>query len=84
MTRHRGKATPARVHNHNHQLMEKVFSELENHSKELDEHSKKAAKLAETIRTIKTTVKVAGRVVPNKTKYTQTTVKKSDQPFEKT
>ena len=84
MTRHRGKATPARVHRHNHALMDKVFSELENHSKELDEHSEKSAKLAETIRTIKTTVKVEGRVVPNKTKYTQTIVKKSDKPFEKT
>ena len=84
MTRHRGKATPARVHRHNSELMDKVFSDLENHSRELDEHSKKAAKLAETIRTIKTTVKVAGRVVPNKTKYTQTIVKKSDKPFEKT
>ena len=84
MTRHRGKATPARVHRHNHALMDKVFSELENHSKELDERSKKAAKLAETIRTIKTTVKVEGKVAPNKTKYTQTVVKKSDKPFEKT
>ena len=84
MTRHRGKATPARVNRHNHNLMDKVFSDLETHSKELDEHSKKAAKLAETIRTIKTTVKVAGRVVPNTTKYTQTIVKKSDKPFEKT
>ena len=84
MTRHRGKATPARVHQHNHALMDKVFNDLENHSKELDEHSKKAAKLAETIRTIKTTVKVAGRVAPNKTKYTQTIVKKNDKPFEKT
>ena len=84
MTRHRGKATPARVHRHNSELMDKVFSDLETHSKELDEHSKKAAKLAETIRTIKTTVKVAGRVVPNKTHYTQTIVKKSERPFEKT
>ena len=84
MTRRRGKATPARVHRHNSELMDKVFSDLETHSKELDEHSKKAAKLAETIRTIKTTVKVAGRVVPNKTHYTQTIVKKSEKPFEKT
>jgi len=84
MTRHRGKATPARVSRHNHQLMENIFSELDNHSKELEEHSKKAAKLAETIKEIKTTVKVAGRTVPNKTHYTQTITKKSDKPFEKT
>ena len=84
MTRHKGKATPARVSRHNHQLMESIFSDLENHSKELEEHSKKAAKLAETIKEIKTTVKVAGRTVPNKTNYTQITTKKSDKPFEKT
>jgi hypothetical protein len=81
LTRHRTKATPARVRDHNRQLMESIFNDLEDHSKELAEHSKKAAKLAETI---KTTVKVAGRTKPNSTHYTQTITKKSDKPFEKT
>ncbi len=84
LTRHRGKATPARVSRSNLALMESIFSDLENHSKELEEHSKKAAKLAETVKEIKTTVKVAGRVVPNKTHYTQITTKQSDKPFNKT
>ena len=84
LTRHRGKATPARVSRHNRELMESIFSDLENHSKELEEHSKKAAKLAETVKEIKTTVKVAGRAVANKTHYTQITTKQSDKPFSKT
>ena len=84
MTRHRSKAAPAIVNRHNHQLMESIFSDLENHSKELAEHSKKAAKLAETVKEIKTTLKVAVRVVPNTTHYTQVTTNQSDPPFEKT
>ena len=84
LTRQRSKATPAKVKSDNHKLLESIFSDLETHSKELAEHSKKAAKLAETIRTVKTTSKVAGRTVPNSTHYTQTITKKSDKPFEKT
>jgi hypothetical protein len=84
MTRHRGKTSPAKVHRHNHQLMERIFDDLDTHAKELAEHSKKASKLAETIKEVKTTVKVAGRTVPNKTHYTQTITKKSDKPFAKT
>ena len=84
MTRQKGKATPARVSRRNHQLMESILGDLENHPKELEEHSKRAGKLAETIKEIKTTVKVAGRTAPNKTQYTQITTKKSDKPFDKT
>ena len=84
MTRHKSKASPAQVEAKNRDLMEKLFSDLEDHAKDLAEHSKKTAKLAETVRTVKTTVKVKGRTVPNSTHYTQTITKKSDKPFEKT
>jgi hypothetical protein len=44
----------------------------------------KKAKTAETIRTVKTTIKFAGRTRPNSTDYRHTITKKSDKPFEET
>ena len=57
--------------------------EIEDHAEKLEHHSKKAHKLAEVVRTVMFTKKVAGRTVPNSTRYTQTITKQSDQPFKK-
>ena len=57
--------------------------DLDEHAKHLREHSEKASKLAETVRTITVTKKVAGRTVPNSTHYVQTITRKSDTPFKK-
>ena len=88
MTRLRTKSNAQAVKGKNDQKMQDFWDslqeDLERHSHALDEHSKKAAKLAETIRTVKVTKKVAGRTVPNSTHYVQTITKKSEKPFEKT
>ncbi len=88
MTRHRKKVDAETVKAKNEKKTNEVWgslqSELESHAQELAEHSKKAAKLAETVKTVKVTKKVAGRTVPDSTHYTQTITKKSDKPFEKT
>ena len=88
MTRLKGKSSPENVKSKNDKKMqdfwESVQGDLESHSQALAEHSRKAAKLAETIKTVKVTKKVAGRTVPNSTHYVQTITKKSAAPFEKT
>jgi hypothetical protein len=87
MTRLQGKSDPEKVKTKNDKVMNDFWAslqgDLESHSQALAEHSKKAAKLAETIKTVKVTKKVAGRTVPNSTHYVQTITKKSDQPFKK-
>lgn len=61
-----------------------LAEDLDEHSTNLENHSKKTRKLAEVVRTTIITKKVAGRVVPNSTSYVQTITKKSDTPFKKT
>jgi hypothetical protein len=60
-----------------------LADDLDEHSANLENHSKKTRKLAEVVRTTIITKKVAGRVVPNSTSYVQTITKKSDSPFKK-
>ena len=55
----------------------------ESFADDLDKHSKRAAKAAEVVRDTVITTKVAGRTVPNKTRYLQTITKTSDQPIKK-
>jgi hypothetical protein len=55
----------------------------ESFAEDLDKHSKRAAKAAEVVRSTVITTKVAGRTVPNKTRYVQTVTKTSDHPFKK-
>lgn len=87
LTRLRAKSSASTVKSKNDAAIEKAWddfaSDLETHAKTLDEHSKKASKLAETVRTIKITKKVAGRTVPNSTHYQQIVTKTSDVPFKK-
>jgi hypothetical protein len=61
-----------------------LADDLDEHSSNLEHHSKKARKLAEVVRTTIITKKVAGRTVPNSTSYVQTITRKSDTPFKKT
>ena len=49
----------------------------------LGKHKDKAAKLAETVRNTEDTKKVAGRTVPNSTRYVQTVTKASKAPIKK-
>ena len=81
MTRHRKKANAAEVKATNHAAMERFWKDLEDHANHLEDHSKRAKKLAETVKTITITQKAAGRTVPNKTRYEQVITKKSDKPF---
>ena len=81
MTRHNKKANAAEVKAKNDAAMERFWKDLEDHASHLEDHSKRAKKLAETIKTITITQKVAGRTVPNKTRYEQVITRKSDKPF---
>jgi ribosomal protein S10 len=81
MTRHRKKASEAKVKESNRALMEKVFQDLEEHSERLEEHSKRARKLAETVKNIEIIKKPAGRKGPTKKTYQQVTTKTSDKPI---
>ena len=81
MTRHRKKANAVEVKATNHAAMERFWKDLEDHASHLEDHSKRAKKLAETVKTITITQKVAGRTVPNKTRYEQVITRKSDKPF---
>ena len=81
MTRHRKKANAAEVKDKNLAEMERFWKDLEDHAQHLEDNSKRAKKLAETVKTITITQKVAGRTVPNKTRYEQVITRKSDKPF---
>ena len=48
---------------------------------DLGKHKDKAAKLAETVRNTEIVKKVAGRTVPNTTRYVQTVTKTSKAPI---
>ena len=50
---------------------------------DLGRHRDKAAKLAETVRNTEVVKKVAGRTVPNSTRYVQTVTKTSKVPIKK-
>ena len=50
---------------------------------DLGRHRDKAAKLAETVRNTEVVKKVAGRTVPNSTRYVQTVTKTSKAPIKK-
>ena len=63
---------------------EALAKDLDEHSAGMDKHSRKAKRLAEIVRTVITTKKMAGRIVPNSTRYLQTVTRKSDVPFQKT
>ena len=71
-----------------HLLERRVAEEHEHHgdiwegfADELEDHSRRAKKLAEIVRSTKIVKKVAGRTVPNSTHYTQTTTKMSTSPI---
>ena len=64
--------------------LEDLGHELETHARSTHEHSRRANKLAEVVRTVKVTKKAAGRDTPNKVHYIQTITKQSDTPFRKT
>jgi 3-methyladenine DNA glycosylase Tag len=81
MTRHRKKVNAADVKATNLAAMERFWKDLEDHAQHLEDNSKRAKKLAETVKTITITQKVAGRTVPNKTRYEQVITRKSDKPF---
>ena len=81
MTRQTGKSSAAKVKSANHALMEKIFQDLEEHSNHLEEHSKRAKKLAETVKNIEIIKKPAGRKGPTKKTYQQVTTKTSDKPI---
>ena len=68
-------------HDDHKAFWDSLADDLDTHARELSDHSRKATRLAETVRTIKITKKVAGRVVPNSTHYIQTITRKSDTPF---
>ena len=76
---------PAEAHDEDPAAFWRALAEdLDEHSANLENHSKKTRKLAEVVRTTIITKKVAGRVVPNSTSYVQTVTRKSDAPFKKT
>jgi len=81
LTRQRGKSSQETVKKKNHDLMEKIFQDLDDHSAQLEHHAKKAKKLAETVRNIEIIKKPAGRTGPAKKTYKQVTTKESDQPI---
>ena len=60
---------------------EELHADLNDHAQHMEEHARRARKLAETARTTKITKKVAGRTVPNSTHYVQVVTKKSDRPI---
>ena len=82
MDRH--PADPADEREDHRRFWSSLAEDLDEHAAGMDQHSRKAKKLAEVVRTVITTKKVAGRVVPNSTNYTQTITRKSDTPFTKT
>ena len=92
----KSKTTNARVEQQNEAGLHRAMAEFldrhpldddddqkfwEGFADELEDHSRRAKKLAETVRTTKVVKKVAGRTVPNSTHYVQVTTKKSDHPF---
>ena len=72
-----------REHLDNAEFWQSLGDEIKDHAEKLEHHSKRAHKLAEVVRTVISTKKVAGRTVPNSTRYTPTVTKHSDRPFEK-
>jgi hypothetical protein len=60
---------------------EGFHDDLEDHAHHMEQHSRRARKLAEVVRTCMIEKKAAGRVVPRSVHYIQTTTKKSDRPF---
>jgi len=81
MTRYKGKSSAAKVKSKNHDMMEEIFQELEEHPHRPEEHSKRVKKLAETVKNIKIIKKPAGRKGPTKKTYQQVTTKTSDKPI---
>ena len=75
---------PADDHENHRRFWEALADDLDDHSANLEHHSRKARKLAEVVRTTIITRKVAGRVVPNSTHYVQTVTRKSNTPFHNT
>jgi len=71
-------------HDDHRAFWDALADDLDEHARHLDDHSRRASKLAETVRTIKVTKKYAGRAIPNTTHYIQTITRKSDVPFRKT
>ena len=80
----RHPADPADDHEDNRRFWESLAQDLDEHSTNMEKHSRKAKKIAEVVKTIITTKKFAGRKVPNSTSYVQTVTRKSDTPFKKT
>ena len=60
---------------------DELHADLDDHARDMEEHARRARKLAETVRTTKIVKKVAGRTLPNSTHYVQVTTKKSDMPI---
>ena len=80
----RHPADPADDHEDHRRFWESLAQDLDDHSTNMEKHSRKAKRLAEVVRTVITTKKFAGRSVPNSTHYAQTVTRKSDAPFKKT
>ena len=68
-------------HDEHERFWEGLADDLDDHAHHLGEHSRRANKLAETVRTTMVVRKVAGRTQPNGVHYVQTTTKKSNRPF---
>ena len=71
---------PAEEEDHG-KFWEELSADLNDHAHQMEEHARRARKLAETVRITKVVKKVAGRTVPNSTHYVQTITKKSNTPF---
>ena len=73
-------AHPAEEEDHG-KFWEELSADLNDHAHQMEEHARRARKLAETVRITKIVKKVPGRTVPNSTHYVQVTTKRSDRPF---